>query len=57
MRVSQLKALRYSELIDTCWDVNNDMRASAGSEYSELIDTCWDVNYVGRVPSVLMDSN
>ena len=32
------------------------MRQYHVGRVQELIDTCWDVNYVGRVPSVLMDS-
>ena len=32
------------ELIDTCWDVNEDKEHKMKSLDSELIDTCWDVN-------------
>ncbi len=34
----------YSELIDTCWDVNVKDCAATTLVLDELIDTCWDVN-------------
>ena len=34
----------YSELIDTCWDVNMDITRAVRMTKKELIDTCWDVN-------------
>ena len=33
-----------SELIDTCWDVNDINFATRITAPTELIDTCWDVN-------------
>ena len=35
---------RERELIDTCWDVNNEIIESDFAIVKELIDTCWDVN-------------
>ena len=34
------------ELIDTCWDVNNNRLTDSDYDDYELIDTCWDVNSV-----------
>ena len=36
-----------SELIDTCWDVNNHETVPCWQGTGELIDTCWDVNLRG----------
>ena len=37
-------SVSFTELIDTCWDVNFDKVNVILDEHSELIDTCWDVN-------------
>ncbi len=34
----------YTELIDTCWNVNSIGTSLALIFSTELIDTCWDVN-------------
>ena len=34
------------ELIDTCWDVNQERHLRYQVLKHELIDTCWDVNAV-----------
>ena len=34
----------YTELIDTCWDVNHETLTESDYNDYELIDTCWDVN-------------
>ena len=36
--------LFQSELIDTCWDVNDSSVRVFGCKPLELIDTCCDVN-------------
>ena len=43
------------ELIDTCWDVNEDKEHKMKSLDSELIDTCWDVNRLQRIYLFLTD--
>ena len=35
-----------SELIDTCWDVNQGEIYVTFKVNNELIDTCWDVNVI-----------
>ena len=37
---------KKTELIDTCWDVNEVRYSQTASGSMELIDTCWDVNLV-----------
>ena len=37
----------YTELIDTCWNVNPQTNLCGCYEVSELIDTCWNVNVFG----------
>ena len=36
----------YIELIDTWWDVNDDIRLTTTQKFTELIDTWWDVNFI-----------
>ena len=33
-----------TELIDTCWNVNEDVGGRRLKKWKELIDTCWNVN-------------
>ena len=42
--LSRILHLGVAELIDTCWDVNQDSKVENLQKYLELIDTCWDVN-------------
>ena len=34
----------FSELIDTCWNVNERAEQAREALELELIDTCWNVN-------------
>ena len=44
------KSLNFSELIDTCWDVNIYITQIWQDKNYELIDTCWDVNiYITQI--------
>ena len=36
----------HAELIDTCWDVNQELTELEAWSLVELIDTCWDVNFL-----------
>ena len=35
-----------SELIDTCWNVNEEAEGESATSDNELIDTCWNVNII-----------
>ena len=37
-------ALKFIELIDTCWNVNWSAEKFVKQMALELIDTCWNVN-------------
>ena len=43
-----------NELIDTCWDVNLNIKTAEITIVGELIDTCWDVNDFLRYASLTM---
>ena len=47
-------AISETELIDTCWDVNENNQLNNNQQNKELIDTCWDVN-LGRTVTLRVD--
>ena len=49
--------IEHSELIDTCWNVNDITIVVFDEAISELIDTCWNVNSINIFRVALKSTN